>query len=52
MLDRGITAVLETDGARLKFREVMGSRAQEVAGLWAWAAGCVLRLKLLSPMRT
>lgn len=45
MLGRGITAVSETGGAGLKFGEVLGSRAWEVAGLWAWAAGCVLRLK-------
>lgn len=45
MLGRGTTAVLETDGTGLKFREVLERRTQEVAGLWAWAAVCVLRLK-------
>jgi len=45
MPGRGITAVLETDGAGWKSGEALGSRARAVAGLWAWAAGCVLRLK-------
>lgn len=49
MLGRGITAVLETGGASLKTGEVLGSRSQEAAALFAWASSCVLRQKELPP---
>lgn len=45
MLCRGILAVLEADGAGLNLRKVLGSRAEEMARLWAWAGGCVHGLK-------
>lgn len=45
MLGRGIIAALEADGAGLKLRKVLGSRAGELSGLWDSASGCVHGLK-------